>query len=1009
MQSKIVPAGGVSLLALFFMSCAASAANFMVNDAGSGSDAAINGICEVTPGVSDCSLRAAIQEANAAAGFDKITFGPAAVQIVLTNALPKITSRVFIDGSTGNAASPRVSISGSNGTFSCLELESDIGADVEQPADTTFPAANSRIENLVLGDCDGPGISVIGHGYLVRNNVVGLNAAQSASAPNDAEGILVSANAGQGAVPATFPNVTVPPPATLDTPEAIATYLQAMLPATFPPTGVIGNIVGGNRRIGIRIVSQYATATVIADNKVGVAGDGVSMFPNGTDGGADAHGIAIQAPAYFNFIQGNIVAGQNGNANSSGIVIDSPLGFPLPNVVSGNYVGLSPTNPALDLGNSLSGIVVNNSIPLANVNPLGLSTIVGPGNKVGFNRGVPGADLVNSQNGGIFLSAANTASTNIRVYANEVGAMTVGGALVSAPNASHGINVVGNAHVIGGATPAEGNLVGNNGGHGIDIRGNNSDFGVQVRNNRIGTGPAGEDVGNTLGGIRVWSGGHTIGENIIANNGRHAVQLSSSNAWSDLVTRNSIFATAAGFFGIDLDGTVDAPDAADASGNVVDRSNSAKNYTNWQQNAPVLSNPAYDAATQMVSVTYALASAPATQYRLELFSNDVAQREGRDYLGMTTLTTGAADANGWGSITGTLSVAAPATLPGKYLTATITDIADTSAPFPPGAMAAGPANNTSEFSAPVLVPAGPAAGQVEFVSATYSALESAGTATITVRRVNGTAGAISVAYASVAGGSATVVTDYQAATGTLNWADGQAADQSFPVTLVDDPTQESAETVNLQLSNPTGGATLGAQAAATLSITDDDDPAAMGIKTYTGPASTGSGNVTAQITGGGNACGFDLAQTSTIGAPPGNAPVPPSLPQPGLEFPHGMLRARLINCAPGSTIAFTVTYPAAPAVTQGWRYGPSAAPAWSDAGMPAANVLQFSAIEGGISDDDQLANGTLVIGALGVSAPGAIVLSQPSTIPANDSWSLLALTALLGLGAMLATRRFASK
>lgn len=1005
MQKRVLRAGGASLVA-FFMSTSAFSATFVVNDVGSGADPAIDGICQVNNGIGDCTLRAAIMEANADPAFDTITFGPIVTQVVLTENLPKIIGRVLIDGATGNAAAPRVVINGSNGTFTCFEFESDAGADVPQPAGTTFPVSNSRIENLVVNGCDSAGISVIGHGYFVRNNVVGLDAAQAVAVPNDREGILVSATSAQGAVPANFPNVAAAPPATLDTPEAIAAYLQGMLPAELAPTGVIGNVVAGNRRIGIRLISQYATATVVANNKVGVAEDGITPFANGTDGGADAHGIAIQAPAYFNFIHGNVVAGQNANANSNGIVVDSPLGFPLPNVISGNWVGISPDDPSLDLGNSLSGIVVNNSIPLAGVNPIALSTIVGPGNKVGFNRGTPNADTVNSQNGGIFLSAANTASTDIRVYANQVGAIDVGGTLVAAPNQSHGINVVGNAHVIGGATAAEGNLVGNNIGHGIDVRGNQSEFGVQLRHNRIGVGPAGENIGNVLGGVRMWSGGHAVRENVIAYNGSHAVQLSSVNSWSNLISRNSMFATEVNFLGIDLDGDADDPDMTGAGGNVVDRTPSARGYTNWQQNAPMLSAPTYNAATQMVSVGYSLASAPANQYRLELFSNDVNHREGRDFLGELVVTTGAADANGWGSITGTMTVAAPATLPGKYLTATVTDISDTSTPMPPGAAAAGPANNTSEFSAPILVPAGPSAGEVAFVSATYSVGEGAGTATITVRRTNGTAGPIAVSYASIVGGSAAVASDYTAATGTVSWADGQSADQTFPVAIANDAMQESAETVQLQLSNPTGGAMLGAQATAMLTITDDDDPAAMGIKTFSAPAATGTGTVTAQITGGGNACGFDLAQTSTIGAPPGSAPVPPTLPQPGIEFPHGMLRARLTNCTAGSTITFNVTYPSG-AATQAWRYGPLANATWSSAGAPAGTSLQVSVTEGGSGDDDQLANGTVVIAALGVSAPIFFAPAQPATIPAAGSWSLLMLAGVLLLAAWLAIRHLA--
>ena len=825
----------LALLALSWISPASWAANFVVNSniGGDVSDANQgDGVCDTGGGI--CSLRAAIQEANANPAFDKITFAPGVTQIVLTNDLPQVIGRVFIDGSTGNAAAPRVVVDGgaggANQIYSCLNLLSDAGADVEQPIGTTFPAANSRVENLVLQNCNSAGISLTGHGYLVRNNIIGLNAAQTAAAPNDGPGIVVDAQQTQGAIPASFPNVTTAPPATLTTAEGIASYLQTALPS-IPPTGIIGNVVSGNLGSGISIVSQYAAATVVYDNKVGVAGDSVTVFSNATSGGAGLHGIAIQAQAYFNFIHGNVVAGNNANPNSSGIFIDATQGFPLPNIVSGNYVGVSPTNPALDLGNALSGITVAASIPLAGVNPLGISNIIGPDNRIGFNRGTAGNDLVNSQEGGIFLNGSDATSSNIRVYGNQIGAVDIGGTWHAVPNASHGINVVGRQHVIGGASAAEGNLIGNNAGHGIVLRGTAGDFGTLVQNNRVGVGPAGEAMGNTGVGIRLWSGGHTVSQNTIANNGSHAIKLSSSNAWSDLITRNSISATAANFLGIDLDGVVDAPDLADTSGAVVDRDSSAQNYANWQQNTAVLSAPTYDTATQMLTVTYSLFSAPNGQYRLELFMNDVARREGRVYLGEAILNTGAA-ANGWGGATGTLTVAAPADIPGKYVTATVTDLQVTSTPLPPGAAAAVAVDNTSEFSAAVLVPAGPvaAAGQVEFVSATYTAGESAGTATITVRRINGSAGAIGVTYDSVAGGTATIAADYQTATGTVSWADNDTANKTFTVTVLNDTSAEPNETVNLQLSLPTGGAALGPQATSVLTIVDDDAAVPMSLK-----------------------------------------------------------------------------------------------------------------------------------------------------------------------------------
>jgi hypothetical protein len=114
-------------------------------------------------------------------------------------------------------------------------------------------------------------------------------------------------------------------------------------------------------------------------------------------------------------------------------------------------------------------------------------------------------------------------------------------------------------------------------------------------------------------------------------------------------------------------------------------------------------------------------------------------------------------------------------------------------------------------------------GTLQFNAPTYSVAEDGGTnATITVTRIGGTNGAISVDYATADGAvnPATAGTDYTAASGTLNWADGVATAKTFVIPVLDDALAEADETVDIALSNPTGGAQLGAQNTATLTIID---------------------------------------------------------------------------------------------------------------------------------------------------------------------------------------------
>jgi hypothetical protein len=111
--------------------------------------------------------------------------------------------------------------------------------------------------------------------------------------------------------------------------------------------------------------------------------------------------------------------------------------------------------------------------------------------------------------------------------------------------------------------------------------------------------------------------------------------------------------------------------------------------------------------------------------------------------------------------------------------------------------------------------------------------EAAGNATLMVERVNGSAGAISVAVAS-SGGSATAGQDYTALAATVNFADGDSTPKPVLLAITNDPSDEPDETVVVTLSNPTGGATLrGAdEITATVTIHDDDEsPAAPNLVT----------------------------------------------------------------------------------------------------------------------------------------------------------------------------------
>lgn len=116
--------------------------------------------------------------------------------------------------------------------------------------------------------------------------------------------------------------------------------------------------------------------------------------------------------------------------------------------------------------------------------------------------------------------------------------------------------------------------------------------------------------------------------------------------------------------------------------------------------------------------------------------------------------------------------------------------------------------------------AGNAEGTFIFSALSYSMAEDAGSITIMVMREEGSVGPASVDYAT-SDGTARSLSDYEAVSGTLDFADGEES-KTFIVTLTDDSSTEGKETIRLTLTNPAGGAELGDLSTVDLFIIDDE-------------------------------------------------------------------------------------------------------------------------------------------------------------------------------------------
>ena len=117
-------------------------------------------------------------------------------------------------------------------------------------------------------------------------------------------------------------------------------------------------------------------------------------------------------------------------------------------------------------------------------------------------------------------------------------------------------------------------------------------------------------------------------------------------------------------------------------------------------------------------------------------------------------------------------------------------------------------------------------GAFSFSSPHFSIGEAEGVAVVTVTRTGAASGnagpgsTVTVHYAT-SSGTASPITNYTDTSGNLTFAAGETT-KSFQVTVKDDGVPTLDKTVNLTLSAPSGGATLGSQPTALLWIVNND-------------------------------------------------------------------------------------------------------------------------------------------------------------------------------------------
>jgi ribosomal protein L35AE/L33A len=520
------------------------------------------------------------------------------------------------------------------------------------------------------------------------------------------------------------------------------------------------------------------TVGIVLSTKGGnlVTGNFIGTNPSGTVKVANQIGISIDGCGN-NTIGGTTPALRN--VISANINYDIRIGQvnAFNNVVQGNFIGTDATGAATLKNFTCVELQGTGGTPSNNL--IG-GTVAGAGNVIsGCN------------NNGINLQSFGSLIQGNLIGTDVTGTQALGNNI--------GINAVINGATIGGTTVAARNVIsGNNEGISMNIF---SSSNITIQGNYIGvditgTAPLGNGTwGVAAGGSSILIGGTPAGAgNVIANNATNGV-LAVGPTSTVTVEGNSIYSN--GSLGIDLVPSGVTPnDAGDGDTGV-----------NNLQNFPVVTSAILSGATTTINAS--LNSNASKQYRVEFFSNTTCDPStfgpGQNFLGATKVTT-----NSSGDVS--FSLIFPGLSAGQFITTTATD----------------PAGNTSEFSQCRQITLAGSSVSLQFGAANYNVAEKGNTATISVTRTGGNLGAVSVNYTTL-DGTATAGSDYVAASGTLNWADGDSSPRTFVVTIKDDALNEVNETVNLTLTNPTGGAVLGGLSSTALAIIDDDPMPGLSI------------------------------------------------------------------------------------------------------------------------------------------------------------------------------------
>jgi CSLREA domain-containing protein len=356
-----------------------------------------NGVCATSLGT--CTLRAAIQEANAIAGADTVAFdipGSAPYRIQLTDRLPGMwNSGTTIDGYTQPGATPNSSTNAFNGRI-MIEV---VGAGSRAFDGLVISSGGNTVRGLSL--------------YNLRRPIWVFRAGRAAT-PNVIRGNFVG----------TDPSGTAKAPSEVDLAHGIHIEQDSANTIIGGPQPAHRNVISGNARHGIGVWHMHSDNTVVKGNIIGLAPDGVTPLPNWKHGVDFNYGASDSIVGGTTAAEANVISANRGSAVEISHTRDTAR-----NDIVGNIIGADRTGSSggSALGSGDAGIRIEDGVT---------------------NNIVRSNVIVNSARGGIRITnvGLNGPTTGTVISGNWIGVAKNGTAL---PNRQVGVSLDGSDTVVG--------------------------------------------------------------------------------------------------------------------------------------------------------------------------------------------------------------------------------------------------------------------------------------------------------------------------------------------------------------------------------------------------------------------------------------------------------------------------------------------------------------------------------------------------------------------------------